>query len=606
MGGKDGMWADIDAKLDFLNFSEVADLVVEVVSSPAMRPVSVGVFGTWGTGKSTLLNLIEDILTQGDGHSKFIVVRFDAWLYQGFDDSRAALMEVIAATLLQEAKGNESLVAKAKSLFGRVNKMRALGLAAEAGALAVGIPTLGWASRSIEAAVDFLSGDGDADDLKAVQEAGKQATERSKGLLAPEKQRTPPKEIAAFRDEFEIVLKGLEKTLVVFVDNLDRCLPKQTIHTLEALRLFLFMGHTAFVVAADEDMVRHSVTEFFKEPGDRHVTDYLDKLIQVPVRVPMLGVQEVRAYLFLLFASASSDVPAEKIEALRAKLENNLRKAWKEEPISTEDALAVLGANLPSEVALSFGIADRMAPMLVNSEEVRGNPRIVKRMLNVVRMRAHVAKRREMPVDEALVAKLALFERCAGGDAVAHLYKEINAAAGGRPEVLTNLEQVLEDPEKFEKTCPKAWAGKAEFVREWLVLEPSLTGIDLRPLVYLSRETIPLRALKGGLSGPAADGLRVLLRTSKISSSSAIAAANSILEPERNAVMKAMIDVFRSHRDWTKSPTGFHGALLLADQSREAAGTLAAFIRHVNPDRLPPWLNMLIKDKDWFKSREAR
>ncbi|WP_431858757.1 KAP family P-loop NTPase fold protein [Azospirillum sp.] len=601
------MWADVDTKQDFLNFSEVADLVVDVVGSPAMRPVSVGVFGTWGTGKSTLLNLIEGGLSTEERKGKFIVVRFDAWLYQGFDDSRAALMEVIATTLLEAAKDNEGLLKKAKSLLGRVNKMRALGLAAEVGAIAMGVPTMGWLNQAFGAVGDFISGDGDAEDLDAVREAGKTAKERGKGLLDPEKQRTPPKEIAAFRNEFEEVLRGLGKTLVVFVDNLDRCLPPQTIHTLEALRLFLFMDHTAFVVAADEDMVRHSVSKHFNDPGDRHVTDYLDKLIQVPVRVPSLGVQEVRAYLFLLFASAARNVPADKVESLRAKLEDNLRKAWKEEPISAEDALAVLGPNPPSDVALGFGIAERMAPMLVSQEQVQGNPRIVKRMLNVVRMRSQVAKRREMPVDEALVAKLALFERCTDSMATAHLYREINAADDGKPEVLANLSKLLnEDAKVFEDSCPKEWKPRAAFIREWLALEPQLAGVNLRPLVYLSRETLPLRSLRGGLSEPAAEGLRMLLRATSISSRSANNAADSIPESERVAVMKAMLETFRPHADWNTRPDGFHGALILAERSAQAANDLAAFIRRANPQKLPPWLGTLVKDKDWFKVGETR
>ncbi|MBK4717642.1 hypothetical protein JJL56_02050 [Azospirillum sp. YIM DDC1] len=602
------MWADVDTKQDFLNFSEVADLVVDVVGSPAMRPVSVGVFGTWGTGKSTLLNLIEGGLSTEERKGKFIVVRFDAWLYQGFDDSRAALMEVIATMLLEAANDNEGLLKKAKSLLGRVNKMRALGLAAEVGALAMGVPTMGWLNKAFGAVGDVISGDGDAEDLDAVREAGKTAKERGKGLLDPEKQRTPPKEIAAFRNEFEEVLRGLGRTLVVFVDNLDRCLPPQTIHTLEALRLFLFMDHTAFVVAADEDMVRHSVSKFFNDPGDRHVTDYLDKLIQVPVRVPAVGVQEIRAYLFMLFASADPSVPAKQMEALRARLEENLRRAWEQEPISTEDALAVLGIT-STDLARGFGIADRMAPMLVNSDEVRGNPRIVKRMLNVVRMRAKVAERRKMPVDEALVAKLALFERCTDSTAATYLYREINAAPDGKPEVLAKLAQHLDDERAFDDACPKEWKPNAKilsFVREWLALDPPLAGVNLRPLVYLSRETIPLRSLKGGLSEAAAEGMRVLLRTNKMASKSAVTAANAIPESERAAVMKAMIETFRPHGDWLNSPTGFHGALILADRSAEAAVDLAAFINLTNPQGPPPWLGQYVREKSWFKAGEAK
>jgi hypothetical protein len=55
----------------------------------------------------------------------------------------------------------------------------------------------------------------------------------------------------------------LNTTLIAFIDNLDRCLPDVAISTLEAIRLFLFMPRTAFVIAADEDMIRHSVAKHF-------------------------------------------------------------------------------------------------------------------------------------------------------------------------------------------------------------------------------------------------------------------------------------------------------------------------------------------------------
>ena len=600
------MWADVDTKQDFLNYSEVAELVAEVIRDPAMRPVSVGVFGTWGTGKSTILNLVEAKLVAPEANHNFIVVRFDAWLYQGFDDARAALMEVIASTLIDAATINPGMLEKAKKLLGRVNKMRALGLLVEGGALAAGIPTFGWLTKGIEAAGDFFAGNADEADVDAVKKTGEEAKKRAAALLEAEAQHTPPKEIAAFRSEFEEVLTGLNKTLVVFVDNLDRCLPKQTIHTLEALRLFLFMGHTAFVVAADEEMVRHSVSEFFKDPGDRHVTDYLDKLIQVPVRVPRLGIQEVRAYLCLLFASAGGVVGEDKIEALRAALEGNLRRSWKDEPISTEQALSHLGLNLPAEIVMGFGIADRIAPMLATSSLVQGNPRIVKRMLNVVRMRAKVARLREMPVDEALIAKLALFERCTDSTAIAHLYNEINAAAGGKPQVLQNLESLREDPEAFKNGCPEAWGAKSEFIREWLSLEPPLAETDLRPLVYLSRETIPLRALKGALSAAAAEALKILLKVTNTASPSGRNAVAGIPQGEEEHVMSNLIEALRTSRDWSSKPTGFDGAFLLAEHSSAAGSMLSTFIHTVMPDKLYPWLKVMVKNKNWFKNKEAK
>jgi predicted KAP-like P-loop ATPase len=75
-----------------------------------------------------------------------------------------------------------------------------------------------------------------------------------------------PKEIAEFRKAFDQLLKeaGI-KQLVVLIDDLDRCLPDTAIETLEAIRLFVFTAHTAFVVAADEAMIEYAVRRHFPE-----------------------------------------------------------------------------------------------------------------------------------------------------------------------------------------------------------------------------------------------------------------------------------------------------------------------------------------------------
>ena len=89
---------------------------------------------------------------------------------------------------------------------------------------------------------------------------------------------TPPQAIHAFREHFKKILKELDVTLVVFVDDLDRCLPPTVIGTLEAMRLFLFMDRTAFVIAADDKMIKEAVRIHFKEArlDDDLVVSYFD------------------------------------------------------------------------------------------------------------------------------------------------------------------------------------------------------------------------------------------------------------------------------------------------------------------------------------------
>ncbi|RYI12423.1 MAG: hypothetical protein EON48_13120, partial [Acetobacteraceae bacterium] len=212
MGECRRMWSDRDSKTDFLNFTEVAEQISALARSPEMLPVSVGVFGTWGTGKSTVLNLVKQDLERHD--PKPVVIEFDAWLFQGFDDSKAALMEVVADTLIRAVKDDDGLLGKAKALAARVNYFRALGVAADFGiGMALGVPP-GLLTKAGDAISSLVSGSVKSDDVDAAKEVGKAASEGWGKLVKPEKARTPPKEISAFRQEFSDILEELGRPLV--------------------------------------------------------------------------------------------------------------------------------------------------------------------------------------------------------------------------------------------------------------------------------------------------------------------------------------------------------------------------------------------------------
>ena len=140
------MWPDNETEKDFLNFSGVADTVAEIIKQAAGRPTSIGISGSWGAGKSSMIKLVRAALAEKDQNDpeQFIYVEFNAWLYQGYDDARAALLEVIATTLNEEAERRKSGGDKAKELLQRVNWLRAAKLGAgSALALALGLPPTG-------------------------------------------------------------------------------------------------------------------------------------------------------------------------------------------------------------------------------------------------------------------------------------------------------------------------------------------------------------------------------------------------------------------------------------------------------------------------------
>lgn len=587
------MWADTDTDLDFLNYSEVAELIADMIARKDLLPLSLGVFGSWGVGKSSTLRLVANELYKNK--QNYLVISFDAWLYQDFDDARAALMSVIADELTKASPPD--LKEKAKSLFGRINKLRTLGLMIEGGALAMGVPTFGVITRGLEGVRDAIGGKADKEDLDAIKAAAGDAKDKASGLLGGVSEKGPPEEIAAFRSVFGEVLEGLGKTLVVFIDNLDRCLPENAIHTLEAVRLFLFMPSTAFVIGADEDMIRHAVARHFKEPGEKQVADYLDKLIQIPVRVPRIGVHEVRAYLFLLLArDAIADEPLR--EKLRTYLIERLRESWKHgAPFTIDDVLKSIDRQTDDALRHGLEMADRMAPLLAHASRVQGNPRIVKRLLNVVRMRASIAKKRGMPLDEAIIAKLALFERCADAPATEALHDAINASTGGKVGFFPAFEQG-ETAEEGKAKLPEAWQKHLPFISDWMGLEPKLADVDLRPAVYLARETIPVRFVSSATPPQVIQAINELLRTPTLASRAAANAIAALSAGQDIMVMEGLVAEMRKNSDWSKTRSDLRGAVLLARSSAEGVKVLARFIRTV-PDH-PAWMRAMLKDEAWY------
>src|SRR5690606_7666196 len=439
----------------------------------------------------------------------------------------------------------------------------------------------------------------DKDEYQEANTVAKDAKEHLGNILNPVSDSSPPQQIEAFRREYSEILTELDKPFVVVIDNLDRCLPTNAIHILEAIRLFLFLPNTAFIIAADEEMIRTSVANYFKGASNRHQIDYIDKLIQVPIRVPKAGVREVRSYLYMLYA-IDFGITDDRLDTLRSGLENALQQSWKENPISRQDALALTGESENSELESGFSRADRIAPILANSPIIHGNPRIVKRLLNVVKMRSKIAKRRSMPLDEAVITKLVIFERCVGTEATAEFYRLVDSEKG-KPALLKELEN---NNGEMPDSAPKTWTNDPttkSFITEWAQLEPKLGKTDLRAAIYLSRETMPIGAYVVGLSVSGRKVLEVLVDTAKKSSPTASEVVLTLPKEENVSVMEGIISHLRQVSDWTNNPKGFAGGCLLAEHSEDAAEIFIRYVKELeSSDSQSPWMKAMLKDEPWY------
>ena len=289
--------SDNETKVDMINNRAIAKTIVELIIESKDKPISIGIHGDWGAGKSSVLEMVED---EFQAKEKTECIKFNGWKHQGFEDAKIALMSAIVSELVEKKDLKKKCGDAVKKIWKNINW---LNVAKGAGSLAItataGIPPMGL----LTGIMDTLKGNvTDAEKVcGTIDNIGQYLTD-SKIF----EDTSITKEFTEFQDAFSDLLEKSEiDKLVILIDDLDRCLPEVTIQTLEAVRLFMFSNSTAFVIAADESMIEYAVKKHFPEAYDNNLSKefskrYLEKLIQVPFRLPTLGEIESKMYITLL------------------------------------------------------------------------------------------------------------------------------------------------------------------------------------------------------------------------------------------------------------------------------------------------------------------
>jgi predicted KAP-like P-loop ATPase len=177
------VWHDNETTVDYLNFGVVADACANLLREADGEPISIGVSGGWGTGKSSLVRMIQQRLSTSSTDDKtaastctvqaspsiqthakkstYVVVTFNPWLYQDFDGARSALLQQVGDELLRQASKDEGLLKKAKRLIARINVLRMAQMGGEVAAtIATGIPIGITGRAAMQVAGFFGFGDG--------------------------------------------------------------------------------------------------------------------------------------------------------------------------------------------------------------------------------------------------------------------------------------------------------------------------------------------------------------------------------------------------------------------------------------------------------------
>lgn len=466
------MWSDNETDKDFLGYKVHADLLKDVVLDPTMLPISIGVFGDWGSGKSSLMLLMKECIDQWkkDPSNKDELVaqiQFNSWQFENYEDTKLTLIETVMTSIETHLKENQSAVKNAIDYLKKIKYLK------------LGVFLLKKIAKHVVPTelIEFLP---------TKEEWEKELRDDDAKLLIDEVSKgNASKFIDRFRDDFESIVEGAGyRSIIVYIDDLDRCEPTRIIQCLEAVKLFVNVRRTAFVIGADERIIEHAIEERYKHKIEKTTisspySDYMEKLIQLPYRIPRLSFSEQETYITLLLCSKLDDKQFKKIHQRFLEFrESDKHTKYDVRRIKRDNK----GVDLSK-------VDEMLSVIPIMTEFLNGNPRQLKRFLNTLAMRMRMAKVAgfEDINPEVLVKLMVLEYNSVLRENIDDLYSKQKKGTGIIQD-MADVEKQAEKGRLHSDNWSRLW-NTPEAI-QWLKSKPSLVEVNLQDYFWISREAL--------------------------------------------------------------------------------------------------------------------
>lgn len=493
------MWLDKESQIDLLAYSPFAELITNITANERLNPLTIGLFGRWGAGKSTLLKLVEKNIEERDNTKKrFVCISLNSWVFEGYDDAKSAIMESLLRTLMDNQPAFEGLKDEIRSLIGRINFMK-LGATAIKHGMPLVMSAINPATATLTMAQYFSK-----TKRKEILDEIKQVWSEKE---VEDDKDTTVENIRLFRKEFsDLIDKSEIDNLIVMIDDLDRCTPERVIETLEAVKLFLSVPKTTFIIAVDNQVMKYSIENKYPkitEDSEDFSDSYIEKIIQLPISIPELSETDIKNYLLLLICELflSKGVPSIKENQLdillsKVKEANIFVNSIKIDLEFVKSAFeqydyTILDKGTIDEFEKMFDIIGKTSDVIASI--LKGNPRQAKRFLNSFLIRKSLAEiyyKADRTFDYAVLAKLMALEYI-DMDRFKELYKwAVENQKNSKIKELESITNISRNDEELPEEYRK-WTD--EKLIRWLKSDPiDLYEKDLLKYFYLTRESLDI------------------------------------------------------------------------------------------------------------------
>jgi hypothetical protein len=440
-----GAGNDVVGDVDQLKFgtyvTAFADLITSVHTQP---PLTIGIFGSWGMGKSFLLEHIQREIERrqtADKHAlpKVHVVRFNAWEYSSMDVVWPALVRTIVSRLDKLSTWPWYRRLWTRLRWNLVRQWRQLWPKLVASAIVVAALIVTAVMNGEDNVAKAIGGVAAALGVAGVLKAAKDPVAKWVTTLFAD---------SDYGDQLQVMkdikhdLQTLEERLhedgdpskpvtgriLVLIDDLDRCEPAKAVEVLQALNLLLNFNSFVVVLGIDARIVTGAIEKHYEGllgKAGASGYEYLDKIVQIPFRIPEPGREEV--ITFVASQLGNPEKPADPPPEAQAN--GSAQQAPEPEPDPdaapetgppTDDAPSDPDGQERRRIDAARERLDELEPLVPEPEpegvpftyaeleaferfadHLRPNPRHLKRLVNVYRLVRSLAIAR----DERLVAQ---------------------------------------------------------------------------------------------------------------------------------------------------------------------------------------------------------
>ncbi|MCZ7358287.1 MAG: pentapeptide repeat-containing protein [Candidatus Methanoperedens sp.] len=292
----------------FFNFDDYSDALAGIIlHEDTNTPLVIGIFGDWGSGKTSLMKTLKKkIENVKDGHSAQ-TIWFNAWKYDKEDViSRALLTRILQELETKGEKKDEKILNRRlkdlqRSLYKDVYREDPGSLTFDLGKASKGVLKLGLSTVPIigEGLAKLFEKGVDKDAIIEIAES----LHHEKIITNIEK----IGELEQFQSTFREIIRDHyiqhNKRAVVFIDDLDRCVPDKAIEVMEAIKLFLDVEGCIFILGIDRNVIREGVRIKYKDftLGGIKVPingeEYLEKIIQLSFMLPPIMENKLKEFI---------------------------------------------------------------------------------------------------------------------------------------------------------------------------------------------------------------------------------------------------------------------------------------------------------------------